>query len=104
MRLARDAWVVRAELVHGPIAPAIAPAIDELRRLQRSLESIRQLAGPSPRLLPRLEQRLVMAKQQLAAITPPAELAARRTSSSPRRFRWRGAPRPPGGTRYHQET
>src|SRR5947207_5309747 len=37
-------------------------------------ESIRQLAGPEPRLLPRLEQRLVMARQQLAAITPPAEL------------------------------
>ena len=33
-----------------------------------------QLAGPEPRLLPRLEQRLVMARQQLAAITPPPEL------------------------------
>ena len=43
---------------------------------QRSLENIRELAGPSPRLLPRLEQRLVMAKQRLAAVSPPAELDA----------------------------
>ena len=47
-----------------------------MRRLSRSLDSIRQLAGPQPGLLPRLEQRFVMLKQQWAAITPPAELQA----------------------------
>jgi ABC-type enterobactin transport system permease subunit len=54
----------------------IAPAIAELRRSQRLLENIRELAGPSPRLLPRLEQRLVIAKQRLAAVSAPAELGA----------------------------
>jgi len=73
LRLARDAWAVRVELFKTYRA-AIAPAIDELRRSTRSLESIRQLAGPEPRLLPRLEQRLVMGKLQVAAITPPVEL------------------------------
>ncbi len=75
VRLARDAWVVRAEAFTA-YRSGIAPAIGELRRSTRSLENIRELAGPSPRLLPRLEQRLVMAKQQLAAVSPPAELDA----------------------------
>ena len=73
LRLARDAWVVRLGLFKTYRA-AIAPVIDELRRSTRALESIRQLAGPEPRLLPRLEQRLVMGKLEIAAITPPAEL------------------------------
>jgi hypothetical protein len=73
VRLARDAWVVRLDLFKTYRA-AIAPALAELRRLTSSLESIRQLAGPEPRLLPRLEQRLVMGKLQIAAITPPVEL------------------------------
>ncbi len=75
VRLARDAWVVRVEAFTA-YRSGIAPAIGELRRSTRSLENIRELAGPSPRLLPRLEQRLVMAKQQLAAVSPPAELDA----------------------------
>ena len=75
VRLARDAWVVRAEAFTA-YRSGIAAAIGELRRSTRSLENIRELAGPAPRLLPRLEQRLVMAKQQLAAVSPPAELDA----------------------------
>jgi hypothetical protein len=75
VRLARDASVVRAEMFTAYRA-GIAPAIAELRRSQRLLENIRELAGPSPRLLPRLEQRLVIAKQRLAAVSPPAELGA----------------------------
>jgi hypothetical protein len=75
VRLARDASVVRAELFTA-YRTGIAPAIAELRRSQRLLENIRELAGPSPRLLPRLEQRLVIAKQRLAAVSPPAELGA----------------------------
>ena len=75
VRLARDAWVVRAEAFTA-YRSGIAPAIGELRRSTRSLENIRELAGPPPGLLPRLEQRLVMAKQQLAAVSPPAELDA----------------------------
>ena len=73
LRLARDAWIVRQELFRTYRA-TISTALVEMRRLKPSLESIRQLAGPEPGLLPRLEQRLVMAKQQWAAITPPPEL------------------------------
>lgn len=75
LRLARDAWSLRVQ-AFASYRAAIASAIDELRRSKRSLERIRDLAGPSPILLPRLEQRLVMSKRQLAAITPPAELDA----------------------------
>jgi hypothetical protein len=72
-RLARDAWVVRSDSYRDYRA-AIAPALAEFRTSKQLLESIRQLAGPEPRLLPRMEQRLIMARQQLAAITPPPDL------------------------------
>ena len=76
VRLARDAWVVRAEVVHRLSRRDRAGDRRSCADRQRSLENIRELAGPSPRLLPRLEQRLVMAKQRLAAVSPPAELDA----------------------------
>ncbi len=72
-RLARDAWILRSDSYRDYRA-AIAPALGEFRASGQLLESIRQLAGPEPRLLPRLEQRLIMARQQLAAITPPPDL------------------------------
>lgn len=72
-RLARDAWVLRLDLFRKYKA-AIAPSLAEIRRVRRSLESIRQLSGPAPRLLPRLDQRLVVLRQQMAAIAPPPEL------------------------------
>ena len=75
VRLTRDASVMRAEMFTAYRA-GITPVIAELRRATRSLENIRELAGPAPRLLPRLEQRLVMAKQRLATVSPPAELDA----------------------------
>ena len=74
-RLARDAWTVRAESYRGYRA-AIAPAMAEFRTSTPLLESIRLLAGPEPRLLPRLEQRLGLSRRQLAAVTPPADLQA----------------------------
>jgi len=72
-RLAHDAWIVRQDSFRA-YRSAIASALGELRASTGLIESIRQLAGPEPRLLPRLEQRFVMARQQLAAITPPPEL------------------------------
>ena len=72
-RLAHDAWTLRLDSFKA-YRSAIASVLAEMRASTVSLESIRQLAGPEPRLLPRLEQRFVMARQQLAAITPPAEL------------------------------
>ncbi|MFL6278641.1 MAG: hypothetical protein ACJ731_00880 [Vicinamibacterales bacterium] len=75
VRLARDAWIVRLDSYRDYRA-AIAPALAEFRASSRLLESIRQLAGPEPRLLPHFEQRLIMARLQLAAITPPPDLEA----------------------------
>lgn len=75
LRLARDASSLRVQEL-AQYRGAIGSPIDELRRAKRSLERIRDLAGPSPLLLPRLEQRLVMSRRHLAAITPPVELAA----------------------------
>ena len=72
-RLARDAWTVRLDLFRT-YRLAIGSAVAELRQSTRVLEKIRELAGPEPRVLPHLEQRLVMARQQLATIAPPAEL------------------------------
>ena len=74
LRLARDAWAARAELFKRYRA-SIDSALRELHVAAPSLERIRELAGPAPRLLPRLEQRLVMARQRLAATEVPAELA-----------------------------
>jgi hypothetical protein len=75
LRLAQDAWVVRRAMF-ASYRKTIAPALLEMRRVSQSLESIRQLAGPAPGLLPRLEERLTLLRQQLAAITPPVELQA----------------------------
>jgi hypothetical protein len=75
LRLARDAWVMRLEVFKSYRA-AIAAPVDELRRAKRSLEQIRNLAGPSSNVLSRLEQRIVMARRRLSWITPPAELEA----------------------------
>jgi len=72
-RLAHDAWIVRSDS-YRDYRGAIAPALAEFRASSGPLESIRQLAGPEPRLLPRMEQRFIMARQQLAAITPPPDL------------------------------
>jgi len=72
-RLAHDAWIVRLDSFKA-YRSAIAPALAEMRTSATLLDSIKQLAGPEPRLLPRLEQRFVMAGQQLAAITAPVEL------------------------------
>ena len=75
VRLARDAWVARAGMFKRYRA-SIDSSVRELRGATGSLEKIRELAGPTPLLLPRLEQRLVMARQRLAAIDVPAELAS----------------------------
>jgi len=72
-RLARDAWTVRLDMFKT-YRLAIASAVAELRQSTRVLEKIRELAGPEPRVLPHLEQRLVMARQQFATIAAPAEL------------------------------
>lgn len=74
VRLALDAWTTRVEAFKH-YRQSIDLPVRELRTETPRLESIRELAGPDPRLLPRLEQRLSMARLQLAAIEVPAELA-----------------------------
>ena len=75
MRLARDAAALRVQ-AFAAYRSAIASVLAELHRSRDLLERIRNLAGPSPLLLPHLEQRLVISKRQLAAVTPPPELDA----------------------------
>jgi hypothetical protein len=75
LRLARDAWLVRNE-AFKEYRNAIASAVDDLRRAKRPLENIRELAGPSPTVLPRLEQRLAAGTRLVGVIAPPAELEA----------------------------
>ena len=74
LRLARDAWAARVDLFKR-YRTSIEDALHEFRAAAPSLERIRELAGPAPRLLPRLEQHLIMARQRLAAAQVPAELA-----------------------------
>jgi hypothetical protein len=74
VRLARDAWIARADQF-SRYRSSVQFAIRELRQAAPALEDIRELAGPAPRLLPQLEQHFVMARQRLATIDVPGELA-----------------------------
>jgi hypothetical protein len=74
LRLARDAWAAHAEQFKHYRASAES-AVRDLRAATPSLERIRELAGPDPTLLPRLEQRLVMARRRLATVDVPPDLA-----------------------------
>jgi hypothetical protein len=55
---------------------AIQYSVQALRDSTKWLLEIRERQGPSPVMLPRMEQRLVMARQMLDGISPPAELDA----------------------------
>jgi hypothetical protein len=78
VRLARDAWAARVDLFRRYRAALDSP-MRELRDATPSLELIRELAGPAPRLLPWLEQHLIMGRLRLAAMDVPAELAPAHT-------------------------
>jgi hypothetical protein len=75
VRAARDAWALRLG-VFKTYMKAIARAVQELRDARKWLVEIRERSGPSPLMLPRMEQRLVMGRQMLDGILPPAELDA----------------------------
>lgn len=75
VRQARDAWAVR-QSAFRIYRHAIDRAVQELRDARKALVEIRERSGPPPLVLPRMEQRLVMGKQMLAVISPPAELDA----------------------------
>ncbi|MEN3337645.1 MAG: hypothetical protein V7647_1321 [Acidobacteriota bacterium] len=75
VRQARDAWAVR-QTAFTIYRHAIDRAVQELRDARKALVAIRERSGPAALVLPRMEQRLVMGKQMLAVISPPAELDA----------------------------
>lgn len=73
LRLARDAWSLRADTLER-YRTSLEPAIGQLRRSQRWLEAIRDLAGPAPQSLGYLEWRMKEAGRALAALQPPSEI------------------------------
>jgi len=75
MRLAMDSWAMRTEAFRV-YRRAVDPALEAFDLSRRSLDAIRQLAGPSPVALSRLEQRIVMGRRALDMIDVPPELQA----------------------------
>ena len=75
VRLAQDAWTARLSVLRT-YRQAIRYSVQALRDSTKWLLEIRERQGPSPEMLPRMEQRLVMARQMLDGIRPPAELDA----------------------------
>ena len=75
LRLARDAWAARRELF-AVYLRTVAPMVAQLRAARGWLDDVRSMAGPRPSTLDRHEQRVVMARQELERVTPPAELAS----------------------------
>jgi hypothetical protein len=75
LRLARDAWAMR-QTAFDEYRRKIAPAVDYLRRSKSWLDDIRQLAGPDPLSISRLDQRVVMGRQALERVDAPPELAS----------------------------
>jgi hypothetical protein len=75
VRLAQDAWTARLNVLRT-YRQAIQYSVQALRDSTKWLLEIRERQGPSPVMLPRMEQRLTMARQMLDGISPPAELDA----------------------------
>jgi hypothetical protein len=75
VRQAQDAWTARLSVLKI-YRLAIQYPVQALRDSTAWLLEIRERKGPSPVMLPRMEQRLVMARQMLDGVSPPAELDA----------------------------
>ena len=74
LRLARDAWVLRAGLLRTYWSE-IREGLDRFLGLRSWLSDVRSLAGPSPGALRRLAYEAQYAGHQLARVRPPAEAA-----------------------------
>jgi hypothetical protein len=74
LRLARDRWTLRSEALLGYRDQA-RKAVEALEKLKEPLAEIRALAGPDPRSLKKLRQRVTEAHERLIRIVPPPELA-----------------------------
>jgi len=75
LRLARDAWLLRAGLIRAYWGN-IREAMDRLLSVRLWLTDVRQLAGPSPGALRKLAYEAEWAGNQLARVQPPAEVAS----------------------------
>ncbi|PYR88871.1 MAG: hypothetical protein DMF84_26380 [Acidobacteria bacterium] len=72
LRLARDQWEGRLDLLRG-YSRLISEPLATLRRGRSSLERIRQFEATSRVMLQRLTDRTADASRQLSAVTPPVE-------------------------------
>jgi len=73
LRLARDAWTVRLDLVKSYERRARG-MMDALERSRTSLEQMRQLAGPPPKTLAQFQKRTSLAARELSLVKPAPEL------------------------------
>jgi hypothetical protein len=73
LRLARDAWQARSEVLRA-YRTSISHTLDTLRRSRTWLEDIRHLAGPNARSLDELQRRLAGSARELELLKPPSEL------------------------------
>lgn len=73
LRLARDAWALRAGALRA-YRRQLARPLDRLNRAKQWLEDVRLLAGPTPKAVGELEKRAAIASRELALVKPPPEL------------------------------
>ena len=74
LRLAKDAWALRTEVLHQ-YWREIRVGLDRLLGVREWLTAVRQLAGPSPGALRRLSEIVTNAQRELSAVKPPPEVA-----------------------------
>jgi hypothetical protein len=75
LRLARDAWAVRVEIIKE-YRDTIAAPVDRLRSFRKWLDHIRDLSGPDPKFLRPLQDRALLAQLELGGVAPPPEAQA----------------------------
>ena len=72
LRLARDAWAMRREIISEYRGQISAP-VERMKQFRKWLENIRNLDGPEPKFLRPLDDRARLAHLELMGVTPPAE-------------------------------
>jgi hypothetical protein len=75
LRLARDAWALRAGLIREYWRD-VRQGLDRLLGVRAWLADIRDLAGPSPGALRRLSYAVAVSQHEMKKVTPPAEVSA----------------------------
>jgi hypothetical protein len=75
LRLARDAWAMREQVVRSYQA-SIKGALDQFQRSVSGLEEIRQLAGPSSDILNKLSDRVKHGAHDLSRMRPAPDFQA----------------------------